>query len=50
MSDQWLAIANKMAEAARAALPIERERLNKILAERQQRHVPVQSQQPSSKK
>jgi hypothetical protein len=35
MDEKWLLLANKMAEAARAGLAIERERLNEILAERQ---------------
>jgi hypothetical protein len=32
---KWLEIAQKMAQAARAGLAIERKRLNEILAERQ---------------
>jgi len=35
MAGKWLEIAQKMAQAARAGLAIERKRLNEILAERQ---------------
>jgi len=37
MAGKWLEIAQKMAQAARAGLAIERKRLNEILAERQRR-------------
>jgi hypothetical protein len=42
MAGKWLELAQKMAQAARAGLAIERKRLNEILAERQR------SQGPSS--
>ena len=35
MAGKWLEIAQKMAQAARAGLAIERKRLSEILAERQ---------------
>jgi hypothetical protein len=44
MAGKWLEIAQKMAEAARAGLAIERKRLNEILAERQRNQVPSPSQ------
>jgi hypothetical protein len=45
MAENWLEIAQKMAEAARAGLAIERQRLNKILAERSRTQVPPPAQQ-----
>jgi hypothetical protein len=42
MAGKWLELAQKMAQAARAGLAIERKRLNEILVERQR------SQGPSS--
>jgi hypothetical protein len=44
---KWLEIAQKMAQAARAGLAIERKRLNEILAE--QRRKPVSSSSQSSR-
>ncbi len=44
---KWLEIAQKMAQAARAGLAIERKRLNEILAERQRKQ--VSSSIPSSR-
>jgi hypothetical protein len=44
MAGEWLEIAQKLAQAARAGLAIERKRLNEILAERQQKQVPQSSQ------
>jgi|CZKD01.1.fsa_nt_gi hypothetical protein len=44
---KWLEIAQKMAQAARAGLTIERKRLNEILAERQRKQ--VSSSSPSSR-
>jgi hypothetical protein len=44
MAGKWLEIAQKMAQAARAGLAIERKRLNEILAERQRKHVPQSGQ------
>ena len=44
MAGKWLEIAQKMAQAARAGLAIERKRLNEILAERQQKQLPPSSQ------
>jgi hypothetical protein len=41
---KWLEIAQKMAQAARAGLAIERKRLKEILAERQQKQVSSPSQ------
>ena len=41
---KWLEIAQKMAQAARAGLAIERKRLNEILAERQRKQVSSSSQ------
>ncbi|HEX7424071.1 MAG TPA: hypothetical protein VF311_09350 [Terriglobales bacterium] len=44
MAGKWLEIAQKMAQAARAGLAIERKRLNEILAERQRKQIPPSSQ------
>jgi uncharacterized membrane protein len=41
---KWLEIAQKMAQAARAGLAIERKRLNEILAEQQRKQVSSSSQ------
>jgi hypothetical protein len=40
MAGKWLELAQKMAQAARAGLAIERKRLNEILAERQRNQGP----------
>jgi hypothetical protein len=40
MAENWLEIAQKMAEAARASLARDRKRLQEILAERQQTQAP----------
>jgi len=40
MAGKWLELAQKMAQAARAGLAIERKRLNEILAERQRGQAP----------
>lgn len=45
MAVNWLEIAQKMAEAARARVAADRKRLKEILAERQRKQAPVQ---PSS--
>jgi hypothetical protein len=47
MAGKWPEIAQKMVQAARAGLAIERKRLSEILAERQRKRVP-QSRQPSA--
>jgi hypothetical protein len=44
MAGKWLEIAQKMAQAARAGLVIERRRLQGILAERQRKQLPPSSQ------
>jgi len=41
---KWLEIAQKMAQAARAGLAIERKRLNEILAEQRRKSVSSSSQ------
>jgi len=46
MTGKWLEFAQKLAQAARAGLAIERKRLNEILAERQ-RQQNTSSRQPS---
>jgi len=43
MAVNWLEIAQKMAEAARARVAADRKRLREILAENQQKQAPVQS-------
>jgi hypothetical protein len=43
MAVNWLELAQKMAQAARAGVAIERKRLQKILAERQQQPQPSSS-------
>jgi hypothetical protein len=45
MAVNWIELAQKMAQAARAGVAIERKRLQEILAERQQ--APAQSSSPS---
>jgi hypothetical protein len=40
MAVNWIEIAQKMAEAARAGVAIERKRLQEIIAERQQKQQP----------
>jgi hypothetical protein len=40
MAMNWTEIAQKMAQAARAGLAIEKKRLQEILAERQKKSVP----------
>jgi hypothetical protein len=47
MAGKWPEIAQKMVQAARAGLAIERKRLNEILAERQRKQVPQSSQSPA---
>jgi hypothetical protein len=44
MAGKWLEIAQKMAQAARAGLAIEKRRLQEILAERQRKKLPPTSQ------
>jgi hypothetical protein len=44
MAGKWLEVAQKMAEAARAGLAIEKKRLSEILAERQRKQVSSPSQ------
>jgi hypothetical protein len=46
MDDKWLEFANKMAEAARAGLAKDRERLNEIPADRQRSTVCSQANHP----
>jgi hypothetical protein len=46
MVGKWLEIAQKMAQAARAGLAIERKRLNEILAERQRSQGASSGQSP----
>lgn len=43
MAENWLEIANKMAEAARAQLAADRRRLREILAKRERKQAPAQS-------
>jgi hypothetical protein len=45
MAENLLEFAQKMAEAARAAVAVERKRLEEILAERQRKHPAEPSQQ-----
>lgn len=42
MAVNWLEFAQKMAQAARAGVAVERKRLQEILAERQRKQAPVQ--------
>jgi hypothetical protein len=46
MAVNWIELAQKMAQAARAGVAIERKRLQEILAERQRKQQP-QSSSPS---
>jgi hypothetical protein len=46
MAVNWIELAQKMAETARASVKIERKRLQEILAERQRKQQP-QSPSPS---
>jgi hypothetical protein len=43
MAVNWIELAQKMAQAARAGVAIERKRLQEILAERQRKKDPAQS-------
>jgi len=43
MAVNWLEIAQKMADTARARVAADRKRLREILAERQQKQAPVRS-------
>jgi len=43
MAMSWIELAQKMAQAARAGVAIERKRLQEILAERQRKQGPAQS-------
>jgi hypothetical protein len=43
MAVNWLEVAQKMAEAARARVAADRKRLKEILAERQKKQATVQS-------
>jgi hypothetical protein len=45
MAESLLEFAQKLAQAARAGLAVERERLKEILAERQRKQLPQPSQQ-----
>jgi hypothetical protein len=43
MAVNWIELAQKMAEAARARVAADRKRLREILGERQRKQAPVQS-------
>jgi len=43
MAVNWIELAQKMAETARARVAADRKRLREILAERQRKQVPAQS-------
>jgi hypothetical protein len=43
MAVNWIELAQKMAESARARLAADRKRLREILAERQRKQAPTQS-------
>ncbi len=43
MAVNWIELAQKMAETARARVAADRKRLQEILAERQRKHDPAQS-------
>jgi len=43
MAEDWVELAQKMAQAARAQLAADRKQLREILAERQRKQAPAQS-------
>jgi hypothetical protein len=47
MAEDWVKLAQKMAEAARAQVAADRKRLREILAERQRKQAPAQSSSQS---